>query len=234
MARSASSQKAEKPKGTGPLDARSYRTLWSHSTPKPTDFTAIAFRWPALPQQLLGRWEIWRPSLKGRQAQQPCHRSTLRRRHGLPARQQGRLASSADAVPPVRVLTFVDNHHRATVTVLQSMADGNGCRKRIGLVVASIHPRAVTVSDHYLEPLFAGNHLRRSFLPGRKRSAWHLRKRRGSWIWAAQGSHVSDEETRSRQQAVIAQSRCGFCAERFGASCLLERVNIDHLPVIFL
>src|SRR6266851_2900189 len=95
--------------------------------------------------ELLGRWKIWRPSLKGRQ--------------GLPVRQQGRLAISADAVPPGRVFTFVYNHHRATVTVLQSMADGNGCLKRIGLVVAGIYPRAVTVADHYLEPLFVGNHL---------------------------------------------------------------------------
>ena len=85
--------------------------------------------------------------------------------------QEGRLAISADAVPPVRALAFIYNHRRATVTVLQSMADDNGYLKRIGLVVTSVHRRAVTVADHHLEPLFAGNHLGRSFLPGRKRSA---------------------------------------------------------------
>jgi hypothetical protein len=52
----------------------------------------------------------------------------------LLARQQSRLAISADAVPPVRVLTlFVYNDYRATVTVLQSTADGDGCLKESGL-----------------------------------------------------------------------------------------------------
>ena len=89
----------------------------------------------------------------------------------LLARQQSRLAISADAVPPVRVLALVYNDYCATVTVLQSTSDGYGCLKGIGLVVASIHSRAVTVADYYQEPLFAEKHMRRSFLPGRKRSA---------------------------------------------------------------
>ena len=80
----------------------------------------------------------------------------------LPARQQGRLAVPADSVPPVTALAFVYSNRRATVTVLQSMADRNSCLKRIGPVVTNVHRCTATVADHHPEPLFVGNHLRRS------------------------------------------------------------------------
>ena len=114
------------------------------------------------------------PELPRHEWQEDVTTATLNSAAGgieLPAWQQGRLAIFADAVPSVRVLAFVYNQYRATVTVLQSMANDNGYLKGIGLVVTSVHRRAVTVADHHLEPLFAGNHLGRSFLPGRKRSA---------------------------------------------------------------
>ena len=62
----------------------------------------------------------------------------------LSARQQIRLAISADAVLPVKVLALVFNHFRAAVTVLRSTADGHGCLKESG---SGIRSRAVTVAD---------------------------------------------------------------------------------------
>ena len=124
----------------------------------------------------------------------------------LQVRQQGRFTSSADAVPAVRAIALVYNHYRATVTVLQSTADGYGCLKRIGLVVACIHSRAVTVTDYYQELLFAGKHMAMLISTGKEEERLALAKTTG--LLNLGGSRVALYRRRDKGQGESSEYPC--------------------------